>query len=231
MELCGGTHVQATGDIGFFAIVQESGIAAGVRRIEAVTGLVAVAYYQERRRELEAILAELNVPGSQAAETIERLQAEAKRLARDNSQLKAKVALSQTVTVQPGNIPVTAPTASAEVQPADVQIGSATLRRRRFQGLEKDSLRSVADEMKSQLKSGVVVLASAIEDKVAIVVSVTPDLTGKVQAGKIVKQIAPIVGGGGGGRADFAEAGGRNVQKIDEMLDASEAVVRGMIGG
>ncbi len=217
MELCGGTHVQATGDIGFFAIVQESGIAAGVRRIEAVTGLVGVAYYQQRRRELEGILGELNVPGAQAVEAIERLQAEAKRLARENSQLKTKVALGGS-------------SAAGGETNGTIEVGPIKLLRRRVEGLEKDSLRNLADQIRSQMKSGVVVLASAVEDKVAIVVSVTPDLTKKVQAGKIVKQIAPIVGGGGGGRPDFAEAGGRDVQKIDEMLAASEDVVRGMLG-
>jgi alanyl-tRNA synthetase len=216
MELCGGTHVQATGDIGFFAIVQEGGIAAGVRRIEAVTGSVAVAYYQARRRELDDVLATLNVPGAQAAEAIERLQAEAKRLARENSQLKMKVALGGAQT--PG-----------EADEA-VDIGPIKLVRRRVDGLEKDALRGLADSLKARIRSGVVVLASAIEDKVAIVVSVTADLTKKIPAGKIVKQIAPIVGGGGGGRPDFAEAGGRDVGKIDEMLAASEQVVREMVG-
>jgi alanyl-tRNA synthetase len=216
MELCGGTHVQATGDIGFFAIVQEGGIAAGVRRIEAVTGLVAVAYYQARRRELDEVLATLNVPGAQAAAAIERLQAEAKRLARENSQLKMKVALGGAQ-------------APGEADDA-VDIGPIKLVRRRVDGLEKDALRGLADSLKARIKSGVVVLASAIEDKVAIVVSVTTDLTKKIPAGKIVKQIAPIVGGGGGGRPDFAEAGGRDVGKIDEMLAASEQVVREMVG-
>jgi alanyl-tRNA synthetase len=216
MELCGGTHVQATGDIGFFAIVQEGGIAAGVRRIEAVTGSVAVAYYQARRRELDDVLATLNVPGAQAAEAIERLQAEAKRLARENSQLKMKVALGGAQT--PG-----------EADEA-VDIGPIKLVRRRVDGLEKDALRGLADSLKARIRSGVVVLASAIEDKVAIVVSVTADLTKKIPAGKIVKQIAPIVGGGGGGRPDFAEAGGRDIGKIDEMLAASEQVVREMVG-
>jgi alanyl-tRNA synthetase len=219
MELCGGTHVQATGDIGFFAVVQETGIAAGVRRIEAVTGLVALSYYQQRRRELDATLGALNVPGEQAAEAVERIQAEAKRLARENSQLKMKVALGGGA-------------AQAGAEPDDsVQVGTATLVRRRVEGLDKDALRGLADTLKARLKSGVVVLASAADDKVAIVVSVTPDLTKKIPAGKVVKRIAPIVGGGGGGRADFAEAGGRDVGKIAEMLAESEKVVREMIGG
>ncbi len=216
MELCGGTHVHATGDIGFFTIIQEGGVAAGVRRIEAVTGLVALAYYQQRRRETDAVLAALNVPGDQAAEAVERLQAEAKRLARENSQLKMKVALGGS-------------TQAAAEGDDSVEVGPARLVRRRVEGLEKDALRGLSDTLKSRMTSGVVVLASANDDKVAIVVSVTPDLTKKVPAGQVVKRIAPIVGGGGGGRPDFAEAGGRDVEKIDAMLAESERVVREMI--
>jgi alanyl-tRNA synthetase len=216
MELCGGTHVQATGDIGFFTIIGEGGVAAGVRRIEAVTGLVALAYHQQRRREFDGVLAGLNVPGDQAADAVERLQAEVKRLARDNSQLKMKVALGGSAQ------------AAAETDDT-VELGPARLVRRRVEGLEKDALRGLSDTLKSRMTSGVVVLASANDDKVAIVVSVTPDLAKKVPAGQVVKRIAPIVGGGGGGRPDFAEAGGRDVGKIDAMLAESEKVVREMI--
>jgi alanyl-tRNA synthetase len=219
LELCGGTHVHATGDIGFFTIVQEGGVAAGVRRIEALTGLVAVAYHQERRRELDAILSALNAPGAQAVEAIDRLHAEGKRLARENAQVKLKLALG-----------TGGPTGTADDDTLD--IGPAKLVRRRVDGLEKDALRGLSDSLKERIGSGVVVLASAAagDGKVAIVVAVTSDLTKRVQAGKIVKQIAPIVGGGGGGRPDFAEAGGRDAGKIDEMLAASEQVVREMLG-
>jgi len=100
-----------------------------------------------------------------------------------------------------------------------------TLARRKVSDLDKDALRGLADSLKAKIKSGVVVIASESEGKVQIVVAVTPDLTGRVKAGQIVKEIAPIVGGGGGGRPDFAEAGGKQPEKIDEMLEASKAVL------
>jgi alanyl-tRNA synthetase len=216
VELCGGTHVRTTGDIGFFTIVQETGIAAGVRRVEALTGLGALAYYQERRDELDQVLLALNVPGMQAAEAVERLHGEAKRLTRENSQLRMKLALGGGESALAASI---------------VDIGPLKLARRRVEGLERDALRNLADALKERIGSGVVVLASESDGKVAIVVSVTSDLTKQIQAGRIVKQIAPVVGGGGGGRPDFAEAGGRDIEKIDAMLAESEKVIRQMLAG
>ena len=104
------------------------------------------------------------------------------------------------------------------------------LARRKVSDLDKDALRGLADSLKAKIKSGVVVLASANDGKVQIVVAVTPDLTAKVKAGQIVKEIAPIVGGGGGGRPDFAEAGGKQPEKIDEMLAASATVLARLLG-
>jgi len=212
MELCGGTHVSATGDIGFFAIVGESGVAAGVRRIEAFTGAGAVAWAQQQRASLAAMLETLHAPADQAVDAIEKLQGEAKRLARELSQAKTKLAMG-------GG-------ASAGTSDEAVDVGGVKLARRRVADLDKDALRNLADSLKGRIKSGVVVLASENDGKVQIVVAVTPDLTQKIKAGQIVKEIAPIVGGGGGGRPDFAEAGGKQPEKIDEMLAAAEGVVR-----
>ena len=216
MELCGGTHVSATGDIGFFAIVAESGVAAGVRRIEAFTGAGAVAWAQQQRAALGGIIDALHAPADQAVEAIEKLHGEAKRLARDLSQARTKLAMG-------GG-------ASAGAADEAVDIGGITLARRRVADLDKDALRNLADSLKAKIKSGVVVLASENDGKVQIVVAVTADLTQKVKAGQIVKEIAPIVGGGGGGRPDFAEAGGKQPEKIDEMLAAAEGVVRKLAG-
>jgi alanyl-tRNA synthetase len=216
MELCGGTHVAATGDIGFFAIVAESGVAAGVRRIEAVTGAGAVAWAQHQRRALHAIVDALHVNEDQAADAIGRLQSEAKRLAREASQLKAKLAMGGGA----------GPSGGDEA----VDVAGVKLARRRVTDLDKDALRGLADSLKARVRSGVVVIASEHDGKVQVVVSVTPDLTGRLKAGQIVKEIAPIVGGGGGGRPDFAEAGGRLPGKIDEMLAASESVVARLLG-
>ena len=213
MELCGGTHVRATGDIGFFVIVGESGVAAGVRRIEALTGMGAVAWAQQERATVTSLLDALHVAPDQAHDAIDKLQSENKRLAREVSQLKTKVAL--------GGASGGGPAAGAET----IEVNGVKLARRKVADLDKDALRGLADSLKSQIKSGVVVLASATDGKVQIVVSVTPDLTSRVKAGQIVKEIAPIVGGGGGGRPDFAEAGGKQPERIEEMLAAAEAVV------
>jgi alanyl-tRNA synthetase len=213
VELCGGTHVAATGDIGLFVIESESGVAAGVRRIEALTGAKAVEYVQGLRAAFGAAVATLNVNPDQAVETIERLQAEAKRLTRENTQLKTKLATGGGGTAESDDV---------------VDVAGIKLVRRKVSDLEKDALRGVADSLKARIKSGVVILASsssAGDGKVQIVVAVTPDLTSRIKAGQIVKEIAPIVGGGGGGRPDFAEAGGKLPEKIDEMLDVSKSVI------
>ncbi|PYR17339.1 MAG: alanine--tRNA ligase [Acidobacteria bacterium] len=213
MELCGGTHVAATGNIGFFVIVAEGGVAAGVRRIEAVTGSGAVAWAQHQRAALSSILEALHVSEPQAVESVEKLQAEVRRLAREVTQLKTKAALG-------GGADGGGPGADDTMVVAGVRLA-----RRKVSDLDKDALRGLADSLKAKIKSGVVVIASEHDGKVQIVVSVTADLTGRIKAGQIVKEIAPIVGGGGGGRPDFAEAGGKQPEKIDEMLKATEAVM------
>jgi alanyl-tRNA synthetase len=226
LELCGGTHCRSTGDIGFLTIVQEGGIAAGTRRIEALTGGAAVRHHQEQRRALAGILQTLNTPADQAVEVIEHLEAEVKRLGRENSQLKVKLAMGRSAVEAAGS----GEPARTGLQPVEESIGGAKIRAERVDGLDKASLRALADSHRDRLKSGVVVLASAEGGKVAIVVSVTKDLTGRVHAGQIVRQIAPIVGGGGGGRPDFAEAGGKTPEKIGEMLEESRRLVRQMLG-
>jgi alanyl-tRNA synthetase len=113
---------------------------------------------------------------------------------------------------------------------AATEVAGVKLARRKVSGMDKESLRGLADSLKAKLGSGVVVIASENDGKVQIVVAVTPDLTSRVKAGQIVKEIAPIVGGGGGGRPDFAEAGGKQPEKIDEMLQASESVLARQLG-
>jgi alanyl-tRNA synthetase len=210
VELCGGTHVSATGDIGFFTIVGESGVAAGVRRIEALTGSGALDWAQEQRRSLDAVIGALKVNPEQTVEAIERLQTDSKRLAREVTQLKTKLAAGGGSTSEGDDA---------------IEVGGVKLVRRKLADLDKDALRGVADSLKAKIKSGVVILASASDGRVQMIVAVTPDLTAKIKAGQIVKEIAPIVGGGGGGRPDFAEAGGKQPEKIDEMLETSKSVI------
>jgi len=208
MELCGGTHVRATGDIGFFAIVAEGGVAAGVRRIEALTGTGAVEWVQRQRRIFGELLQVLHTAEDRAVETAERLQSAVKRLERDLT--KARV------------------DALRGLQDAldDVDVHGVRLVRRKFTGIETPALRGLVDAEKARIKtSGVVVAANSTQGAATVVVSITPDLKGRLSAGSIVKELAPIVGGRGGGRPDFAEAGGKQPEKIDEMLAASQAVV------
>ncbi len=214
MELCGGTHCRATGDIGPFVIVQEGGIAANVRRIEALTGLGALRHLQDQQEALAGVLARLNVGPAQAGEAIDRLHVEVKRLGREINQVKMKAA--------------TATAAGSGSQVA--QIGDARLLTRRVDDLDASALRDLADSLKNDLGRGVVVLGASAGDKVQFVISVTPDLAGRVHAGKLVKELAPIVGGGGGGRPDFAQAGGRHPEKLDDLLAASREAVARMLG-
>ncbi len=215
VELCGGTHVRATGDIGLFVIVAESGVAAGVRRIEAITGIDSLTSFQRQRDELGALAGALNARPGDLVARVSSLQDENKRLARELQQAKMKAALS------PGGA------TGADSDIADV--GGVKVVARQVSGLDKDGLRALVDQHRGQIKSGVVVLASPSDGKVSIVVGVTPDLTKKIPAGQVVKQLAPIVGGGGGGRPDFAEAGGKDASKIGELLAASKGVIEKML--
>ena len=204
MELCGGTHCHATGDIGFFAIASESGVAAGVRRIEAVTGAAAVQLHQSTRTALEGVLDALGTTPERARTSIEQLQAETKRLAREISKLKVEGARSQQGQT------------SAAVEEA--QFAGGKFVAQQTEGLGKDELRQLADAHRDRIKTGVVVIASKGDGKLSIVVAVTKDLVPRVHAGQLAKQIAPLVGGSGGGRPDFAEAGGKDPSRIPEAL-------------
>jgi alanyl-tRNA synthetase len=210
VELCGGTHVSATGDIGFFAIVAESGVAAGVRRIEALTGAGAVEWAQQQRAALSSVLDTLHVPAEQATDAIEKLQSESKRLAREVTQLKTKLAMGG---------------GSAASEDDTIQVNGVDVIRRKVEDLDKDAVRGLVDSLKGKVKSGIVLVASVYADKVQMVAAVTPDLTNRIKAGQIIKELAPIVGGGGGGRPDFAEAGGKKPERTDEMLETARPVI------
>ena len=213
-ELCAGTHCRATGDIGPFVITQEAGVAAGVRRIEALTGSGAVNYLRGRRATLNGVLHALGVPDERAVDTVNRLKVEVKRLNREVDQLQVRAAIGSPATKNDDDV---------------VEVEGVKVVSRRVSGLQKMALRALADSLRDRLGSGVVILASQNENKVALLVSVTKDLTGRVHAGNVVKAIAPIVGGKGGGRPDFAEAGGRKPDKIDALFSESQAVLSRML--
>ena len=215
VELCGGTHVAATGDIGLFAVLSESGVAAGVRRIEAITGLESVKAFQRDRDEIARAAAALNARPGELAARIAALVDENRKLARELQQARMKAAMGGGAAT------------GAEDDVLDIK--GVKLVAREVGGLDKDALRTLVDQHRDRIRSGVVVLASPSDGKVSIVVGVTPDLTRKLPAGQIVKQLAPIVGGGGGGRPDFAEAGGKDPSKIGDLLTASRTVVEKML--
>jgi alanyl-tRNA synthetase len=174
-----------------------------------VTGSGAVQLYQQQREVLEGVLSSLKIPVAQAVDTVEKLQSEVKRLSREVGALKMKAAIGGT-----------------GASPDDIlEVGGVKLIARNAPGLDKTALRTLSDSLRDRLKSGVVVLASAVDGKVTMTVAVTKDLIGRVSAGDLVKRLAPIVGGGGGGRPDFAEAGGKDPSKIDEMLSQSAKIL------
>jgi alanyl-tRNA synthetase len=216
LELCGGTHVRATGDIGLFAVTSESGVAAGVRRVEAVTGTGAYEQFAAQQRGYHELLHALGTDASQAKGTVERLHADVKRLTRELQDAKVKAAMGGGAAAGGGD--------------DRIALNGASLIARRADGLDRAGLRTLADSLKDKLGSGVVVLASEADGKVSLVVSVTKDLAARVPAGQVVRQIAPIVGGGGGGRPDFAEAGGKDPGKIADLLRESRVVVERMLG-
>jgi alanyl-tRNA synthetase len=212
MELCGGTHCRATGDIGFFTITSEAGVAAGVRRIEAVTGADAVRQHQSLRASLDDVLAALGTTADRARVSIETLQAETKRLAREISRMKVEGARDQSA-------------AGAD----EATFPGGTFVSQRAADLGKDELRQLADAHRDRIKSGVVVIGSTTDGRASLVVAVTKDLVGKIHAGNIIKALAPIFGGRGGGRPDFAEAGGTDPTKIPDALDEAKRLVEGLL--
>ena len=216
-ELCGGTHVRATGDIGAFLITEESGVAAGVRRIEAVTGMGAIDLARSAMAEMKEALAESGAKRGELRPWMRTQQQTLKAAQKEVQQLKTKLALGGSG-------------GGGAADEDKVEIAGATLIARQVADVDKESLRALADTLKSRLTTGVIILAAEMPDgKVSLIASVTPDLLKKAPAGQLVKQLAPIVGGGGGGRPDFAEAGGKDPAKIQELLKEARQLVEKLL--
>jgi len=208
-ELCGGTHAPSTGEIGLFKIIEETSVAAGLRRIEALTGEEALSYIQETEGLVgEAILA-LHTSRKDLVAQIEKLKELVKEKEHEMKLLRQK--MLQGTIEKPGEEMKTVKGVSVLV--------------RKMEGLNAGEARSLADNFKQKIKSGVVVLGSAEEGKVFLVVGVTKDLTSRISAAEIIKPIASIVGGGGGGRPDFAQAGGTKIEELDKALKESPAII------
>ncbi|HEY0427226.1 MAG TPA: alanine--tRNA ligase [Pyrinomonadaceae bacterium] len=215
-ELCGGTHVRATGDIGSFKITADEAIASGVRRIRAITGFDAFERFREDEKLIAESLQALKTQRDNLPSAIERLQEELKRARRENDDLKMKIATGAIGT------------ASSNGDEAK-DVNGVKVLAQSVEGLDKGGMRHLSDTLLAKMKSGVVVLARIEEDKVSFIVRVSDDLTDRVKAGRIVQEIAPIVGGRGGGKPDMAEGGGTDASKLNDALQASYGVVEQML--
>jgi alanyl-tRNA synthetase len=208
-ELCGGTHVSRTGEIGVFKIGLEQSVAAGIRRIEALTGEAALAQYQQALGTLRQLAAMLNTGEDRIAEAVEKLAQTTKQLEKQLEAAKRKTAVSM----------VDSLLEEAE-QVKDVRVLAAKVPQ-----TDREALRQMADALRQKMGSGVVVLATADDGKVALIAAVTKDLTSRLHAGKMVQELAKLVGGSGGGRPDLAEAGGKDVAAIETALAQVRPIV------
>jgi len=233
-ELCGGTHTNQTGEIGLIKILKEGSVSSGVRRVEAVTGEGSLAHFR-KDHELENVVSGFTSPtlshktrkdGSPSSEEIlaspaealkaefEKKDSEIKRLTRELDSVRMKSASSST----------------ANISDKIKEVKGVKVLAHRVDNLERAQLRTLADQLRDKIGSGVVVLGSATDGNVALIVGVTKDLTGRVQAGKVIGPVAQKVGGKGGGRPDLAEAGGKDPAALDAALDAAYGVVEGLLG-
>ncbi|WP_295541240.1 alanine--tRNA ligase [uncultured Pseudacidovorax sp.] len=201
-ELCGGTHVQRTGDIGLFKIVSESGVAAGVRRIEAVTGLNALAYLQGLEGTVQSVAATLKTPTTEVQPRLAQVLDQVRALEKEIGSLKGKLASSQ----------------GDELAGSAVDVKGVKVLAAKLDGADAKTLRDTMDQLKNKLKSAIVVLAAVDGAKVQIAAGVTADLTAKAKAGELVNFVAQQVGGKGGGKADMAMAGGTDAAAVPQAL-------------
>jgi alanyl-tRNA synthetase len=212
-ELCGGTHVDRTGDIGICKIVSEGSISAGVRRIEAITGEGALRRFQEAQAQLHRMASVVRASEPELLEHIEKLLAKERQLEAELQQLKTKMAQAQ----------------AEELEARAREIHGVRVLAARVHGLDRAQLRTIIDALRNKWKTAVVVLAAVDGSDVAIVSGVTKDLTAKVHAGKLAGAVAAAVGGKGGGRPDMAEAGGKNPANLEAALAAVYASVEGVL--
>ena len=208
-ELCGGTHVTRTGDIGLFKIVSESSISAGVRRIEAITGEGAVAQFQESTEALHRIAGILHVAEPELVDQVDRLIAEKRDHERQIDQLKTRLAQS----------------AVRDLESKAKEKNGVKYLITQVEDLDRQQMRTLADALRNKWKSAVVVLVSTEDSAVSIVAAVTKDLTQRIQAGKLVGTLAQAVGGKGGGRPDMAEGGGKDAAALPKALAAISAEI------
>ena len=215
-ELCGGTHVQRTGDIGLFRITGESGIASGIRRIEAVTGEGALEAVRAAEATLKRVAGSLRATPAELESKVAQLLEQQKKLEREMAGLRAKLSSG----------------ANTDLAAQAVQVNGVNVLAAKIDGADAQSLRDAADHYKSRLGEAVIVLGTQVaDDKVSLVSAVSSALAGRVSAGTLIGEVAKIVGGRGGGRPDFAQAGGNDPAKLDAALQAVPELVARQLGG
>jgi alanyl-tRNA synthetase len=215
MELCGGTHVKNTGDISFFKILSESGVSAGVRRIEALTGANVMEYYKAMEENFAKAVAAAKATPATLTDKISHMQAEIKALTSENESLKSKAA-KETL---------------GDVMDQVKEVAGVKLLAVSVPGVDMNKLRDLGDQLKEKLGDGVIVLASDCDGKVNLVAMATDGAMSKgAHAGNLIKGIAALVGGGGGGRPNMAQAGGKNPAGILAAIAETEKVLVSQIG-
>jgi alanyl-tRNA synthetase len=212
-ELCGGTHVSATGSIGLFKVVSEAGISAGIRRIEAVTGPASLERFRSDEQILALIQSDNKVARHDIPGLIDKLQSQVRDLQRQILDLKTQSARANIGSIFD---------LTREVQ--GIKVLAAAM-----PAMDRAGLRNIADELKQKLGSGIVILGAPQDEKVALVVMVTGDLCKRIQAGQVIRQIAPLVGGAGGGKPELAEAGGKDQTKLSDAIEQSFAIVQRLL--
>ncbi|MEJ2467303.1 MAG: DHHA1 domain-containing protein, partial [Candidatus Thiodiazotropha sp.] len=213
-ELCGGTHVNAVGDIGLFKITAETGIAAGVRRIEAVTGQRAIEWMEADEERVQRVAEMIKSGREEIEDKLSQILERNRKLEKELEQLKAKLASA----------------AGSDLAADAVSVGEVKVLAAHLDGADPKSLRDTMDQLKNKLGSAVILVATVADGKVSLVAGVTKDLTGQMKAGDLVKLAAEQVGGKGGGRPDMAQAGGSNPDALPQALALVEPWVRERLG-
>lgn len=210
-ELCGGTHLTNTSQVGMFKILSEGGVAAGVRRIEAITGKAVYEYLKERDGIISEVCVSLKSKEDNLIQRISSLLEENKNLSKELHDMKAKMSLQS----------------ADSIFDSKVEVNGVNLITNKFEGMDMDTLRETADNLRDKLGSGVVVLANVVDDKVNFVVTATKDVLDKgIHSGNIVREVAKIAGGKGGGRPNMAQAGASDVSKVDQALSYASEVIK-----
>ncbi|MDF2524276.1 MAG: alanine--tRNA ligase [Clostridiales bacterium] len=214
LELCGGTHLDRTSQAGLVKVLGEAGVAAGVRRIEALTGQAAIEYFNEKEKALNDVASALKTTPQDSLKKVEALAAELKIAEKEIESLRSKLVSSSL----------------DEVLDKSAEIKGIKVVTARFDQLDMDGLRNTSDIIKNKIGSGVVVLGSSFGDKVSFIVTATKDVLDRcVHSGNIIRDVAKVAGGGGGGRPDMAQAGGKDVSKINEALQSALKIIEAQI--